>query len=173
MVVIDPWAEHPCEGWARRVGANILGFLVPALTAFRSIGIPIIYAPHDRSIHPAIVPKTSELVMESISDAKLIAQVLKDAQITRIIYMGYASNYCLMSRPIGVINMWREGFGIVVVRDASIAIETPETFGGQWSHQVMMDFVEGSLGATATVNDIREACNALSLVPTSLSGFQR
>lgn len=161
VVVIDPWADHPCQGWARRMNDNMSRFLFPALTALRSAGIPIIYAPHDRPIHPVIAPRIGELILESISDPKLIAQAFNEGGISRIIYMGYASNYCLLSRPIGAINMWREGFGVIVVRDASLAIETSETFQGHWSHHVMMDFVEASLGATVSVAEIDDACKAL------------
>jgi len=49
-------------------------------------------------------------------------------------------------RVVTIAGMRR--FGIIVVRDASIALETSTSFGGEWSHRVMMDFVEGNLGAT-------------------------
>ena len=130
---------------------------MPALTAFRLIGIPIIYAAHNRAMHPAIRPAEGELVVQGILAPRDIAHGFRGAGIGHLIYMGYASNYCLMSRSIGLINMWREGFGIIVVRDASIALETSTSFAGEWSHRVMMDFVEGTLGATVSVDEIRQA----------------
>ena len=163
VVIIDPWAKHECPGWELRLSDNLSKFLLPALMAFRSTGIPIIYAPHDRMMSPAIRPTEDELVMQGILSPRDIAHGLKAAGITHLIYMGYASNYCLMSRPIGAINMWRAGFGIIVVRDASIALETSETFAGEWSHRVMMDFVEASLGATTSVDEIRQAADRIEV----------
>jgi nicotinamidase-related amidase len=163
VVIVDPWARHECPGWEARASDNLLKFLLPALMAFRSIGIPIIYAPHDRKMSPAIQPAEGELVMQGILAPRDIAQGLKAAGITHLIYMGYASNWCLMSRPIGAMNMWHEGFGIIVVRDASIALETSESFAGEWSHRIMMDFVEATLGATTSVDEIRQSVDRIEI----------
>jgi hypothetical protein len=162
VVVVDPWASHECPGWEERMAENVLRFLLPALKAFRSVGIPIIYAPHDRAMHPAILPAESELVMNGVLNSHFVADGFRAAGIMHLIYMGYASNYCLMTRPIGMMDMWREGLSIIVVRDASIALETSETLDGKWSHRVMMDFVEANLGVTVSVDEICRACNEVS-----------
>lgn len=157
VIVIDAWSDHECPGWAQRAHENIVDRLVPALSAFRRAGFRIFHAPHDRAPHPAIAPRPNEVLIEGSLHANYIAEDLRALGADRLVYMGYSTNYCLMTRPIGVINMWRERFNIIMVRDATIALESPETASGFWAHKVMVDFVESSIGATIGVDEVIDA----------------
>ncbi|MEM3485865.1 MAG: hypothetical protein QXI12_09615 [Candidatus Methanomethyliaceae archaeon] len=56
--------------------------------------------------------------------------------------------------------MSRYGYRVILVRDASIAIESPETLDAQWNHKVAVHLVELNWGATTTVEDVIAALEA-------------
>lgn len=54
--------------------------------------------------------------------------------IGSLIYVGFASNKCVMGRPMGMIPMKHRGFDIFFVPEASAAIELPDTWEDQSIH---------------------------------------
>ena len=152
-IVIDAW--DVTEG---RLARNIVGRLAPTLAALRSTGMAIIHAPHDRAIHPLARPIKGETVIPGeLMDGGFIANALRDAGIGHLFYLGYFSNLCVLQRSLGMLEMQKQGFNTILVRDASIAKETDQSIAGEWFHKAAIHFVEINFGSTVTAAEIQAA----------------
>jgi hypothetical protein len=162
-IVIDAWASA-----GDRVHQNIADKLAPTLAALRSFGMTIIHAPHDGIIHPLARPNNGETVIPGeFMDGDFIAEILRDAGIRDLLYLGYRSNMCVLRRSLGMLEMQKRGFNTILARDASIAFETDESVAGEWFHQATVHFVEINLGATVTAAEIQAAVREASAAGAS------
>jgi len=157
-IVIDAWESPEDPKTSSRVLANIADQLVPTLAAVRSIGMAVIHAPHDRSIHPLVRPLEGETVIDgNIMDSDFIAAALRSAGITRLFYMGYLSNVCILTRSIGIIEMSKRGLDVTLVRDASVAVESAKSMSGEWLHQAAVHLVELNFGTSISAAELQLA----------------
>lgn len=157
LVLIDVWAWHPIEGWQERAEVKIRDKLYPLLQEARKAGILVIHASHGNPVHPWATPLEGEMVLEDQYDAYQVFEELRNRGIKTLIYAGYATNMCVLVRPIGMIQAKGQNFNVILVRDATIAVETPESLDGEWAHKMAVRFVELNFGYTTTVEDFRIA----------------
>ncbi len=137
LVVIDPWAHHPNEGWLARAGANI-PYLVRLIETFRRAGRPIFYDPTGLEMHPAVLsgwgPHDNLIPWDqSGGGTQDLNQRLIANNVRTIFWGGYATNLCLMSKPSGFREMLKTDWDRqhIIVRDATVAFETEETLAEQ------------------------------------------
>jgi nicotinamidase-related amidase len=97
------------------------------------------------------------MVLEDQYDAYQVFEELRNRGIKTLIYAGYVTNMCVLVRPIGMIQAKGQNFNVILVRDATIAVETPESLYGEWAHKMAVRFVELNFGYTTTVEDFRIA----------------
>ncbi len=184
LIIIDVWERHHNEGWFARAGENIRTKMIPLVDLIRKSGLTIIHIPHEYEtygIHPVVRPPggSEPIVLRSVScpkcqdvsdiladsreiaikdyDIDVLSRVLRDHDITTLLYAGYASNWCLLHRDAGIITMKKLGFNIVFIRDCSLAIEMPETLEGELAHKVVTWMIECQHGPSTTLDDLREA----------------
>lgn len=158
LIVIDAWDVPPDQRDESPDYRHVVDHIQPLLSWARGVGMLVIHAPHDRPIHPAALPVGDEIVISGeIGDADFIAGQLKRAGLRTLLFAGYALNECMMMRTIGMIEMQKQGFQVVLVRDASLAKETPSSAPGQWAHKGMVQFIELSLGASVALADLQRA----------------
>ena len=157
LILIDVWASHPIEGWKERAEVNIQDKLYPLLQEARKAGLLVIHAPHGIRIHTLATPLEGEMVLDWPYDAYQVFDELRNRGIKTLIYAGYATNMCVLVRPIGIIQAKGQNFDVILVRDATIAVETPESLDGEWAHRMAVHFVEANFGYTTTVEDFRIA----------------
>lgn len=160
VVLIDVWASHPNDGLAERINQNIQAKLLPLVKAARKAGLLIIHAPHGLPVHPSVKPLLGEIILNDY-DADLVFAQLKRKGIKTLIYAGYAVNMCVVNRPIGIIEASRRGFNIILVRDATIALETPESLNSEWAHKMAVNMIEINWGWTTTVDEFIKAVQAM------------
>lgn len=163
LVLIDVWQDHPNDGWGGREITNIKTKIVPLLELVRKTNIKIVHAPHNRRIHPLAKPLQGEFVVDShnlIDDTLELDRYLKAHNIKILLYAGYASNMCVLFRPTGIIKMKERGYDIILIRDCTIAFETPESLNGEWANRMAINMVESSLGQTTTLEELRASINA-------------
>jgi len=72
-------------------------------------------------------------------------------------YAGYATNMCILTRPTGIIKMKELGYNIILVRDATLAIETPESLDNEWAKKMSINLIETSFGKTTTLKDLKNS----------------
>jgi len=163
LILIDVWADHPNDGWRERENKNIQERLLLLVKAARKSGMLIVHSPHGRPIHPLVKPLSQEEVVVDGEDeqSELIA-LLRKRQIKYLMYAGYATNMCVLTRPTGIIEMARKGYAgrIILVRDATIAVEPPEFLESELAHKVSVHMVENLWGMSTTVDDVVQALKA-------------
>lgn len=181
LVLVDVWDNHWCEGLARRTRQLTEKRIVPLLKLARDNGITIAHAHHahrGRTIDKRILPLDNEINLDANQAAhrpERFHQYLVDNGITTLLYAGYYTNECLFFRKVGIYRMTKLSvipasqlqrnrtdnqttrkhyYDILLVRDCTIAYETPETYEGEWANKVFVNTVERLCGMTTTSDDI-------------------
>jgi nicotinamidase-related amidase len=168
LFLIDPWARHPNSGVHRRVADNIRTNIVPLLGVARTHQLLTIYLPHAHQISTAVAPRPGEVVIFGGEDYEAYEQTynqqlcglldfLADRNVRTLIYAGYATNRCLLHRPAGILQMAQRGYKCIILRDCTVAIETPQTLEGEWIKFAMINMVEDQYGGSTTLDDLRRA----------------
>lgn len=160
LIVVDAWAHHPNDGWLKRAQENMKSKLRPLLDLARYHNMIIIHAPNKGEIADIAKPLQGEFVVDSmnqLADTTELDDYLKAHNITTLLYAGYSSNFCLLSRPTGIIKMYQLGYDITLVRDCTIAFEMPETLDTETANLVTINLIENLWGATTTLEDLQAA----------------
>lgn len=162
LVVIDAWNYHPNAGWLARARAHQEAKLKPTLALMRGHGVHLAHASHGQEVSPLAAPKPGEFVAEFSPNnfdisRDALRNHLESRGIRTLFYAGYASNWCVLHRPTGIIAMAKAGYDIVLIRDCTIAFETPDTLAGEWCNYVTINTVEHQWGTTVTLGDLQAA----------------
>lgn len=161
LVLIDVWEVETNDGYLQRRNENINSKLLPLLELARKYGIKVIHAPHGKEMAKIIVPLKNEFTVVGSTEeehTKNLDQYLKNNNINTLLYAGYAVNMCLLDRPTGIIKMRQLGYGAILVKDCTIAFETPESLSGQWAYKMAVNRIESIWGSsTTTLDDLQTA----------------
>jgi nicotinamidase-related amidase len=159
LLLIDVWENHPNDGWLERARENMTTHLRPLLQLARTNGMTILHAPHLRATAKWVQPMPGEINLdkERLTTSLALHEYLRKRGITTLLYAGYASNWCVLHRPVGIIQMHQLGYRIILVRDCTIAIETPETLDGEWVNKATINTFEHEWGETTTLTDLQQA----------------
>lgn len=76
------------------------------------------------NFHPKIRPVGNEAV---VSSGEELHEYCKQKGILFLIYAGFNTNGCILSRTYGAVNMGLRGYKIVLVRDCTTGMETKES----------------------------------------------
>ncbi len=151
LIVMDAWEEHPNEGFGKRVRLNVEEKLVPLIKIARSKGILIIYAMHGVAQSKALSVEGKD-VKSDYSDTAKFHEFLQAKGIKTLFYTGYASNLCLLFRPVGIVPMsGYDLYKIIVVRDCTLAYETPDSLQEQWCSYAAINIIETAFGESTTL----------------------
>ena len=160
LILIDVWGYDPNDGFSQRATIHRQTKIVPLLALARKHNMEIIHAPGGRAIAEDSKPVPGEIVIASqgvLGDTLQLDLFLKTHNITTLLYAGYASNLCVLNRPTGIIKMSELGYNIVLIRDATLAFETPESLEGEWANVMAITMVEQLWGESTTIDDLRSA----------------
>lgn len=145
IIVMDPWIDmasiHLNEFYGRITKSRIVPLLIRALDR----GHPIIVLTNDpddfhynTKVHPGIAELASkgqiEIIYHQNFDDKKFAVYLRTRGINTLIYIGFASNICVVGRQMGMISMMHQGFKLFFVPEASAAVEYPDSWDDQSIH---------------------------------------
>jgi nicotinamidase-related amidase len=171
LILIDTWDGHPNDGYLARVKTHMETKLNPLLALARQHGLRVIHSPHElplvggREISPECVPVVGEKVIPAglMFNAGIeLDDYLKAQGVTTLIYAGYAVNWCILIRPTGILRMRDLGYEIILVRDCTLAWETPESLEGEWAKKMGVNLVEMIWGESTTFQDLNVALSAVS-----------
>jgi nicotinamidase-related amidase len=162
LVLIDAWASHPNAGWLARMLEHQGTHLDPLLELARRYNMHIVHASHGQPASAVAKPLPGEFVAEFVPASyslsrDVMCRHLETLGIRTLFYAGYASNWCLLHRPTGIIAMAQAGYEIILIRDCTLGFETPDTLAGQWCNYVAINTVEHQWGSTITLSDLRTA----------------
>lgn len=107
-----------------------------------------------RTIHASIEPRPNDFVVAS---GDQLHRILKARRLVHLVFVGFAANICVQFRDYGMRAMRERGYHPILLRDATTAIETCETY----DRLAITDLVVKDLERwffTASVNDFTRAC---------------
>ena len=163
FVMVDVWDNHHIDTFRRRADKITREKIVPALAAARHVGMNIVHAPsgptsrqesgcHEISHHITYRPG------EYVHGDPPLHRWFKRRGVTHVVYVGFATNICLIHRPYGVRKTHSDGYEVLVLRDATTGVEYPDTLDGMWATRVALREIERSYGHTALTEDFIRAC---------------
>ena len=164
LIIIDAWEYHPNDGWLERSQENMKLKLRPLLELARQHNVLIIHAPHGQEIAGIARPIQGEYTVQSNNpvDATIeLDDYLKAHKVATLLYAGYTSNSCILYRPTGIIKMSDLGYDIILVRDCTIAFETPDSLNEEWVNKITISTIEHHWGETTTLEDLQVAFGKL------------
>lgn len=83
---------------------------------------------------------------------------LRQKGIDTLIYVGFCTNLCILDAPGGMRQMAPLGYRCVILREATLAVEFPDTLAERLHTQVSLRFIESWVGYTASNRDFLRAC---------------
>ncbi|MCZ6679480.1 MAG: isochorismatase family protein [Candidatus Poribacteria bacterium] len=111
------------------------------------------------AMSPAIEVLDDDVV---IATGEQLHDLLKGRGILHLIYVGFATNWCVLGRDYGIRAMARRGYNIILLRDATTGVEFPDTLDKLFITEVAIREVEQQYGFTASNEDFFAACRAAS-----------
>ena len=82
---------------------------------------------------------------------------LQDRGVTTIIYTGFATDMCIINSEGGGAPMVKAGYRCILMRDATIGVETPDTFPERLATRYGIHRFEISVGYSTTFEDFKTA----------------
>lgn len=107
-----------------------------------------------RRIMPCVEPRPEDFVVAS---GEQLHRLLRHRKILHLLYAGFAANMCVLHRDYGIIEMWRRGYNVILLRDCTTGIESAETLADMTHTKASVSSVEMVSGATATSADLLAA----------------
>lgn len=77
-----------------------------------------------REFHPSAAPERDEPV---VLNGEELHQVCRERGLLFLLYAGFNTNACLLSRDYGIPAMQQRGYAVLLVRDATTGMETHES----------------------------------------------
>lgn len=97
------------------------------------------------ALPPELLPQDNDIIAQH---AWQLHRLLKNRNITHIIYSGWALNWCLWFSPCGMCDMHRKGYLCSAVRGGCVAIENAESAVGEknleyayWKTSTMFGYI--------------------------------
>ena len=92
--------------------------------------------------------------MQLASDVENFERELRDNGITNLIYLGFASNMCIIGRRVGMFGMYQRGFSTYFVPESSAAVETGEGWNNGLFHEFTTSLIQHNFPGTISKSSI-------------------
>jgi nicotinamidase-related amidase len=167
VIIMDPWrnmaSEHLNEYFGKVVESHTLPFVKRALT----LGHPVIaitndptkmeYNTHiDHGLQALADEGKLSVVYHQDLDDRSFASYLRSQEIETLIYTGFASNWCVLNRAMGMITMKIQGFKMLFVPAASAAVEYGDSWDDQTIHKAITMVISQSIAEIIDYDEFME-----------------
>ena len=150
---------------------SVAGDLPEALPGFRRHRGDAVHGPNYRDwdgweamdIAPPVRPRPEDPV---IVTAAQFDRILRERGVVNLIYAGFHTNMCILHSPAGMRDMAAYGYRCILLREATLAVEYPDTMENLDMTRTAIRFVEHTVGYSASVKDFIAAC---SVVPSRVA----
>jgi len=85
-------------------------------------------------------------------------ELLRANGLLHLVYVGFATNWCILNRDYGMRAMAQRGYNMILLRDATMGVEFPDTLAAEMVTEMAIREVEQQLGFSATKDDFLAAC---------------
>ncbi len=114
---------------------------------------------HKLSISPAVTVLDEEYVLAT---GQQLHELAEEKGILHLIYAGFATNWCIMHRDYGVRAMSGRGYNVILLRDATMGVEYPDTLHDLFATEMAIRDVETQCGFSALTDSFLTACAAVA-----------
>ena len=104
---------------------------------------------------PAIEVDDDDFV---IATGQQLHHLAKERSILHLIYAGFATNWCILNRDYGMRAISRRGYNMILLRDATMGVEYPDTVEACFATELSIREVETQIGFSASNEDFFAAC---------------
>jgi nicotinamidase-related amidase len=84
---------------------------------------------------------------------------LRARGIDTLIYIGFCTNLCILDSPASMKPMASRGYRCVLLREATLAVEFPDTLEERLNTRVALRYIESWVGYTAATADFLQAAS--------------
>ena len=84
--------------------------------------------------------------------------LLRANRLLHLVYVGFATNWCILNRDYGMRAMAQRGYNMILLRDATMGVEFPDTLAAEMATEMAIREVEQQLGFSAAKDDFLAAC---------------
>ena len=112
----------------------------------------------DLGISPAIEVLDEEFV---IATGQQLHELLMERRILHLLYVGFATNWCIRNRDYGMPAMARRSYNTILLRDATMGVEYPDTVATCLATEIAIRECEQQNGFSASNADFFAACAAV------------
>lgn len=88
-------------------------------------------------------------------------RILREMGIVNLIYVGFATDMCILNAPGGMGPMHALGYRVTLVRDATLGVECPDTFDERIATRWGIRFHETHWGDTIALDELLAECDRL------------
>ncbi len=113
----------------------------------------------NRRIIPEVEPQDGDFV---IVNGDQLHRLLSHRKILHLFYVGFAANMCVPFRDYGTRAMNNRGYGIILIRDCTSAIEVADTAEDLLLSRAAVIDTELNIGYTVSSSDLVAACEKLA-----------
>jgi hypothetical protein len=171
IVVMDPWIDMASDHLNEYYGRILESHVSPLVNKGLERGHRIIVLTNDPKVvkyNTKIYPKLAELVADGKAtllyhqdlDDDLFAEYLRKAGVNTLIYVGFASNMCVIGRRMGMIPMVQQGFKTYFVPEASAAVETEGTWESGSVHRETTKIISQWIAEIVPYDEFMQAHSA-------------
>ncbi len=119
---------------------------------------------------PPGIPRIESLGMSSaievaaddfvVATGQQLHDLCRERRILHLVYAGFATNWCILGRDYGMRAMRRRGYNLILLRDATMGVEFPDTLGELMATELAIREAEQQIGFSASNEDFLAVCRA-------------
>jgi hypothetical protein len=168
IIVMDPWIDMETAHLNEHFGSVAARRVVPLVHKGLERGHRVIVLTNDPAavtyntkINPELAAlaesgKLRVLYHQNLDDDQF-AEMLRKEGIDSLLYVGFASNMCVIGRKMGMIPMVQQGFKTYFVPEASAAVEFAETWETQSVHRETTKIISQWIAEILHYDDFMQA----------------
>ena len=112
----------------------------------------------------SVEPAGEDLV---ISTGTELHEFCREKRIKHLVYVGFATNFCVLFRDYGLHAMKQRGYNIIFIRDATTAVESRETVNHLGATRASVFYIEIVIGVSVTAETFVNACKNVTAIRTT------
>ena len=113
--------------------------------------------PWDKNtVAEVIQPKPEDFV---VATGEQLHRLLRYFKVLHLFYCGFAANMCIPFRDYGMRPFHGRGYNLILIRDATTAVETHDTVEDLLATRIAVRDLELAVGFSTTTDDYVKACN--------------
>jgi nicotinamidase-related amidase len=96
-----------------------------------------------------------------IATGTQLHELLAERGILHLVYAGFATNWCVLYRDYGMLEMSRRGYNLILLRDATTGVEFHDSVASLAATEMSIREIETKQGWSTRTADFVTACRSL------------